>query len=71
MPFSDLEDPKPEESYANASDANYGARKEKEDQQQEDNVVDREDLRRLDEDPIHRVEDVCVSKHISAMAFAD
>ena len=71
MSFSDLEDPEPKKADANAGNADDRAGEEEEDQEEKDDIVDREDLGRLDEDPVHRIQDVRVSKHVSAMAFAD
>lgn len=62
MAFSDLEDPKPEEAYAETGNANDGAGEEEKHQEEEDDVVNGKDFGRVDEDPIDRVEDVDMAK---------
>lgn len=55
MAVADLEHPDPKKANADRSQAHHRAEEEKQDQYQEDDVVDWEDLRRLNKDPVHGV----------------
>lgn len=71
MALAYLEKPEPKESNAHCSNADNGAGEEKDNQEEENNIVNREDLRRNYKYPIDRVEDIDVTKDVSAMALAD
>lgn len=71
MPFSDLKDLEPEESDTDCSDSNHRAGEEVKHHEEEDDIVNREDLGRHDEDPVHGVEDIDVAKDVTAASLAD
>lgn len=71
MALSYLEKPEPQESDAHCSNADNGAGEEEYNQEEEDDIVNREDLGGYYEYPINRVEDIDMTKNISAMALAD
>lgn len=71
MTLSDLKNLDPEEANTDGRNANNGAGKEEQYNQQEDDIIDWKDLCRLDEDPVHRVEDLNVTEDVAASALAD
>lgn len=71
MTLSYLEKPEPKESNAHCSNPDNGAGEEEDNQKEEDDIVNREDLGGNYEYPIDRVEDIDVTKNVSAMALAD
>ena len=71
MAFPDLENLEPEEPNTNRCYADNGAKEKEEHQEEEDDVVDWEDFGRLDEYPVHWVEDLVVAQYIAAVAFAN
>ncbi len=71
MSLSDLEDLEPKESNANGCNAHDRAGEKEQDDQQKDNIIDGEDLRRLDQNPVHRIKDVDVSKNVATVGLAN
>ena len=71
MALANLENGNPEEADADRSDSNNRGGEKEEDKEQEQNIVDREDLGRLDKDPVERLEDVDVAEDVSAVSTAD
>ena len=71
MAFPDLENLDPEEADTNCCDAHNRAEEKEEYKEEENDVVNWEDFCRHDEYPIHRVENLVVPQHVTAVAFAD
>lgn len=69
--LADGEEHEPEKADSHGSNAYDGGGEKEEGEKEEDNVVDGEDLRCLDEDPIDGLEDVDVTKNITASGFAN
>lgn len=63
----DLKDANPQEPNANSCDTADGTAEQEQDEEGHKNVVDRESLGRLDENPVDRLENVDMSKNISAV----
>lgn len=71
MAIANLKQPDPKEADADRSHPNHRAEEEEKDQYQEDDVVDRENLRGLDEDPVYGVDDVGVAENVTTVGLAD
>lgn len=71
MALSNLENPYPEETNANRSNADNRAAEEQQHKDSEDDIVDREYLGRLHKNPVDRVEDIDVPKDIATAVLAD
>ena len=71
MSFSDAEYRDPEDSNANGGDTDDAGCEEQHCDEQEDDIINWEDLGSLDQNPVDRVEDVDVTKKMTAMFFAD
>lgn len=69
--LADPEDANPEEPDPNCRDANKRATEEKKNEECEQDIIDWEDLGRPHQHPIDWVEDVDVSKNISAAVLAE
>lgn len=68
---ADLEDSDPEEADANCGNTGDGAAEQDEDQKGHQDVVDGESLGSLEEDPVHRLENVDLAEDVSATLLAD
>lgn len=71
MSLSDLEDLEPKKPDANGCNAHDRAGEKEQDDQQKDNIVDGEDLRRFDQNPVHRIEDIDVSENVPTVGLAN
>lgn len=69
--LADLEEGEPEEADTCSRDADNRGGEEEQDQQEEQDVVDREDLGRLDKDPVQWLEDVDVAEDVTTVGTAD
>ena len=71
MGLSDPEDGNPKHSDADCGESNNASAEEKEHQEEEDDIVDRKNFGRHDQDVVDRLEDIDVTKQIAALSFAD
>lgn len=71
MSFSDTEYRDPKDSDTNCCNTNDAGCEEEHGDEQEDDVVDGKDLRRLDQDPVDWVEDINVTEKMTTMFLAD
>ena len=71
MSFSDSKDCDPEQSDADGCYTDNTCAEEEHGDQQEDDIVDGEYLRSLDQDPVDRLEDVGISQQVATVSLAD
>lgn len=67
MAPANAKDGDPQNAYANCCETHNTGEEEDEDQEQKDDVVDREDFGRLDQDPVDGLEYIDVGKYVPAV----
>jgi hypothetical protein len=70
MASANAENSDPQNSNADCGEADNAGEEKKEDQDQENDIVDWEDFGGLDQDPVDGLEDVDVCKYVAAMLLA-